>query len=646
MSKTIGILAHVDAGKTTFSERVLYLTQAIRRLGRVDHQDAFLDAHPIERQRGITIFSGQACFQLKGEQVYWLDTPGHVDFSTEMERAVSVMDYAVLVISCAEGVQSHTETVWQLLQSYHTPVFIFLNKIDRPGADPDQVIAQIRSRLSNDVIDLRQWQMTGVMDDALQESIAEGDEALMEAYFEGEFEEERWADSLARQIKARQRFALMAGSALEGVGVAEFVDKLARLTPVTYEEAAPFSARVYQVRHDGQGQRLCFMKVLSGSLQVKQEIQLPGGAVKVNELRQYHGEKYKNLDSVGAGDLIAIPGLEELHPGDVIGPAEKLPFRTDPMMESQVIWDEKAIPAFEMMRALRYLEDEEPALSVSQKQGIISVRVMGKIHLEILKQLLMTRWQYPVEFGPCRVLYKETVAAPCIGIGHYEPLKHYAEVHLRLLPGKRGSGIQFRSLCHVDDLALPWQKLICSHVFERVHKGVLTGAPLTDVMVELLIGRAHLKHTEGGDFRQAVYRGLRNALMHGENILLEPVCGFSLRAPQELYGSLAGALTRLNAQVEPPEYEQDTVILTGTAAYARFAPWQEDFMRQTHGRGALRLWMDHYAPCHNQPEVVEAAHYNPLAEDTPDSVFCQKGAGFNVPWDQVKNWAHLEWEEK
>ena len=641
MRKTIGILAHVDAGKTTFSERVLYLTSAIRQLGRVDHQNAFLDAHPMERQRGITIFSGQAVFNWQGDTYYWLDTPGHVDFAAEMERAVAVMDYAVLIISCAEGVQSHTHTVWQLLKEHQVPVFIFLNKIDRAGADPERVLAQIRKELSPEALDLRSLQMTGQMDDVLIEEVAQRDEELLEALFDTGYDQARWMAALPRLISHRQVFPVMAGSALEGVGVEEFLNLLGNLTPTQHNEVVPLTSRVYQVRHDPQGQRIVFMKLLSGSLSVKEE--LPQG--KVNEIRVYHGEKYKTQDRAAAGDLIAVPGLEGLKPGDGVNLEERTAFQMEPMMESQVLWDEKAIPPFKMMQALRILEEEEPALAVSEQRGKISVRVMGKIQLEILRQLLMERWQYPASFGPTQVLYKETVAAPAIGIGHYEPLKHYAEVHLRLKPGKPGSGVTFRSLCHVDTLALTWQKLICSHVFERQHKGVLIGAPLTDVEVELLTGRAHLKHTEGGDFRQAVYRALRNALMHAQSVLLEPMCGFSLKAPADQYGSLASALTRLQADVQPPEYDEDTVTLSGTAFYSRFAPWQEDFLRLTHGRGILRVWMARYAPSPDPQPVIDAAQYNPLADDSPDSVFCQKGAGFNVPWDQVKDWAHLHWEE-
>ncbi len=642
MRKTIGILAHVDAGKTTFSERVLFHTQAIRKIGRVDHQDAFLDSHQLEKQRGITIFSGLANFELNGDTYYWLDTPGHVDFSTEMERAVSVMDYAVLVISCAEGVQSHTETVWQLLREYNVPVLIFLNKLDRIGADPERVIQQMKNRLSPDILDLRHLQYHSRFSDGETEAIAERDESLLERLFDGGFDQQLWLDALCSQVQQRQCFPVMAGVALEGKGVAEFLQVLSLVSATRYEAAAPLTARCYQVRHDAQGQRLCFLKLLSGALHVKDT--LPNEQ-KVNELRLYHGEKYRPMDTAYAGDIIAIPGLEGISPGDVLGAEEHSAFRTTPMMAADVLWDEKAVPAFKMMQALRILEDEEPTLTVTEHQSHIAVHVMGRIQLEVLKDQIASRFGYSVDFGATHVLYKETIAAPSIGTGHYEPLRHYAECHLRLVPTAPGSGVTFRSRCHVDTLSLNWQRLIAGHVSEKQHKGVLTGAPLTDVCVELLTGRAHLKHTEGGDFRQATYRAIRNALMYADSVLLEPIAGFSLRAPADMYGTLAGALSRMQADVDTPDYEEDSVLLKGEAPYAIFAPWQEDFLSLTRGRGTLRVWMSRYAPAREQAAIVEASGYNPLADDTPDSVFCSHGAGYTVPWDQAKACMHMSHEE-
>ena len=644
MKHVLGVLAHVDAGKTTFSERVLYASNAIRTLGRVDHQNAFLDAHPMEKQRGITIFSGMAQLSLNGHDFVWLDTPGHVDFSTEMERAVSVMDYAILLVSCAEGVQSHTETVWRLLESYHVPVFIFLNKIDRVGADPERVIRQMQQRLSGDIVDLRAWQNAADMDEALQEAIAERDEALLDALFSGGYEAARWQAALTEQIAQRRIFPVFAGSALNGDGVEAFMQRVTQLSVTDYAARAadPLTAQVYQVRHDAQGTRLCFLKLLSGTLRIKDELPLPDGAGKVNDIFFYHGEKRRAADMAQAGDMVAIPALPGLKPGDYIGLDKKNRFLTEPMMAADVLWDESLVPPFKMMQALRILEEEDPALGVADRSGRLSVHVMGKIQLEVLRQLMQDRFGYAITFGPWRVLYQETIAAPTVGIGHYEPLRHYAEAHLRLVPTGRGTGVTYESRCHVDVLTLNWQRLIRTHVVERVHKGVLTGAPLTDVRVELLTGRAHLKHTEGGDFRQAVYRAIRHGLMNAQSVLLEPVSRFTLRAPQEQYGTLAGTLSRMKAELDPPVYEDDCVVMTGEAPYALLMPFQESLMMQTHGQGSMTLVMSHYAPCHNAEEVIAAAAYNPLADDTPDSVFCAKGAGYVVPWQEVREHAHLE----
>ena len=644
MKQVLGVLAHVDAGKTTFSERALYASNAIRTLGRVDHQSAFLDAHPLEKQRGITIFSGMAQLTVGGRDFVWLDTPGHVDFSTEMERAVSVMDYAILLVSCAEGVQSHTETVWKLLDAYHVPVFIFLNKLDRTGAAPDKVIRQMKSRLSADIADMRAWKNGAPMPESLQEAVAERDEALLDALFSGGYDEKTWREALREQIARRRIFPLFAGSALSGDGVEGFMQRVAELSKEVYAGKAsePLTAQVYQVRHDAQGARICFLKLLSGSMRVKDELPLPDGGGKVNDIFIYHGEKRRSAESASAGDLVAVPALAGLRPGDFVGVDRQNSFLTVPMMAADVLFDTAAVPPFKMMQALRILEEEDPALGVEDRSGRLSVHVMGKIQLEVLRQVMRERFGYEISFGPCRVLYKETIAAPVVGIGHYEPLKHYAEVHLRLVPGRRGSGMDFESKCHVDILTMNWQRLIRSHVFERTHKGVLTGAPLTDVKVELLIGRAHLKHTEGGDFRQAVYRAIRHGLMQAQSVLLEPVSRFTLRAPSEQYGTLAGALSRMQAQVDPPVYDDDTVVLTGEAPYSLLMTFQEELMAITRGRGTMQTVMSHYAPCRNQDEIVAEAGYNPLADDTPDSVFCAKGAGYTVPWQEVREHAHLE----
>ena len=642
MKKTIGILAHVDAGKTTLSEQILYRTHAIRAAGRVDHGDAFLDSHPLERERGITIFSDQAFFEYGGDEYYWIDTPGHVDFSPEMERAISVMDYAVVVVSAAEGVQSHTLAIWRLLEEYKTPAFLFVNKTDRAGADFGRTLAEMKKRLSGDIVGMR-----GLEDEALREEVAGRDERLLEKWLEGQYDPAAWLAALKRQIAGREIFCAFPGSALRGEGVEEFLQCLHALTDGRCDDGGPFSARVYKIRHEAQGERLCFFQVLSGSVGPREEVALPDGSrVKMGELRRYHGAKYKPLSRAEAGDDAACLGLTGAMPGDIIGEGARAAraLHTEPMLAASVLWPE-GVPLQKTLAALRQLEDEEPTLKIeySQRLGSIEAHVMGKVQLEVLRELMASRFGIPVEFGPMRVLYMETIAAPSLGIGHYEPLRHYAEVHLRLRPGRRGSGITFRSLCHVDDLNLNWQRLIETHVFEKEHKGVLTGAPLTDVEVELLSGRAHLKHTEGGDFREATYRAIRNALMYAQSVLLEPICRFELRAPEECYGRVLGDLAERHAQTDPPEMDGESFTLTGEAPFAEFAEYPAAFLAVTHGLGSLNVRFDHYAPCRDARAVIAAAAYDPLAdEDSPHSVFCAHGGGFVVKWDEVRSYAHIE----
>ena len=642
MKKTIGILAHVDAGKTTFSEQVLFRMGALRSLGRVDHQDAFLDAHPIEKRRGITIFSDQAVFQAGEDTYYWLDTPGHVDFSPEMERAIDAMDYAIVVVSCVEGVQSHTETVWRLLKKHQVPTFLFLNKIDRAGADPTAVVEQIRARLSPEAV-CCDGLTPDSMPDTLMESIAERDEAALDQLLQGNTDPAFYQNILMQEIRSRALFPVFSGAALSGAGIDAFLKMLLLLTRTEYAalESAPFSAKVYKIRHEKQGGRVCFFKVLSGSVQVRDEV----CGQKITELRQYQGMKYQLLPRCSAGDLCAVPSLNGVKIGDILGAnaAWGDHSESEPMLQSTVTFD-PPVRSDQVLRALRELEEEDPTLCVENDSSGLSIRVMGEIQLDVLTELLQERYGLNVRFGNRRVIFLETIAEPAIGIGHYEPLRHYAEVHLRLVPGPRGSGIRFESKCHVDTLGLNWQRLIETHVFEKQHRGVLTGAPLTDVTVQLLTGRAHLKHTEGGDFREATYRAIRNALMNAKSVLLEPVCAFTLRAPAELYGRLAGDMTRLRADCEPPVYAGDMVEISGQATFREISEYARNLPAQTHGRGALTYRLDHYTPARDADALVAESGYNPLADDTPDSVFCARGAGFVVHWQDVPAYAHLPQE--
>ena len=642
MKKTIGILAHVDAGKTTFSEQVLFLTGALRTAGRVDHKDAFLDAHPIEKRRGITIFSDQAVFERNGDTYYWLDTPGHVDFSAEMERAISAMDYAIVVVSCAEGVQSHTETVWQLLKKHNVPVFIFINKIDRAGADKSAVLSQIRSRLSADAVEMDGY-APGSLTDAVCEAIAERDEEMLNMLLDGDTDPVKFEAALKKQIKSREIFPVFSGAALTGLGVSEFVDAMCALTYTDYEKhaAEPFSARIYKIRHDPQGARICFFKVLSGEVSVRDDI----GAGKISDLRLYQGAKHRSVPKATAGELCAAVGLAEVRVGDTIGAnaGRDTAFDSEPMLQSTLEFD-PPLRADEVLRALKQLEAEDPTLSVESDKTGLSIRVMGEIQLDVLREVMKDRYNMDVRFGERRIIYMETIAEPVVGIGHYEPLRHYAEVHLRLVPGERGSGVRFESKCHVDKLALNWQRLIETHVFEKNHHGALIGAQLTDVTVQLLAGRDHLKHTEGGDFREATYRAIRQGLMSAKSVLLEPVCAFTVRAPGDMFGKITGDLTRMRANVEPPVYSGDMMEISGEATFREISGYGSSLTALTHGRGNLSYRLDHYEPARDAEEIIEKANYNPYEDDSPDSVFCAKGAGFAVNWQEVPAYAHLPQE--
>ncbi len=644
----VGILAHVDAGKTTFSEQILFRSGAIRSLGRVDHRDAFLDLHPVERERGITVFSDQAVMDLGESRYYWLDTPGHTDFSPEMERVLPVLDCAVLIVSCAEGVESHTETIWRLLEAYNIPVLIFVNKMDRPDADFGACLAAMRRLLSPEVADLRGFDGEA-MDEAAIEAVAERDEALLDRLVAGDFDPEAWRAGLAHALRERRIFPAFAGSALTGEGIDAFLRAMDAIVETDYAARTrePFSARVYKLRHDAQGARMVYMKLLSGNLAVRQEIETAAGPCKVSALQLRHGGKGIPVAEARAGDLVCAMGLPAVAPGDGLGTLAGAHnrLRCKPLLQVAVdAGPDVSQPR--LMQALRTLEEEEPELRVKSqaRTGEICLRVMGGIQMEILARLARDRFGMHLNFGPPRILYMETIAAPAVGIGHYEPLKHYAEVWLRLVPGSRGSGIRFKSSCHVDELALNWQRLIETHVFERAHPGVLTGAPLTDVCVELIAGRAHLKHTEGGDFREATYRAIRNALMHAQPVLLEPVVRFSLRMASETYGKVAGDLQRMRAQMEPPKTLDNWMWLEGTCPYREFMNYPEAFRAATHDRGSLSFRLSHYAPVEAPDAIIAAANYNPLEADTPDSVFCSHGAGHVVPWDEVRAHAHCEVE--
>ena len=649
MRKTIGILAHVDAGKTTFSEQLLCGVGALRAPGRVDRGDTLLDCDPLERSRGITIHTGQTDFSAGGDTVYWLDTPGHPDFAAEARRALPAMDFAVLLLSCAEGVQPHTETLWKLLEEASLPVFVFLNKTDLPAADPARCLTELRARFSPDFVDLRclQDEAAGAPDfsrlsPAAREELALRDDELLELESGGSAAGDDYRAALVRLITARRVFPVFSGAALRGAGVLSFARVLFSLTETDYEsrEDLPFSAVCHRVHHL-DGKRYCGLKLLSGRLAPRDPV--PGTQEKANALFRLRGPRLIPAQGAAAGDLVLVPGLAGVRPGDRLGEGARRAAVPVPVLAVDAGWDAGEANAQTTLSRLRELEDEDPTLHVTAEEGRISLSVAGPLQLSVIGDALLRRFSQKISFGPAKVLCRETVAAPAVGIGHYEPLRHYAEVHLRLLPAPEGSGIRFRSLCSVNDLPLHWQRLIETHIFEREWPGVLTGAPLTDVTVELLAGRAHPKHTEGGDFREATGRALRCALMNAESVLLEPVCRYRIRIPAALQGSVSSSLAQARAVPDPPEADGEEILLTGECRLARFLPWQEAFPALTHGRGALETALARYAPCspEEQNRRVQEAAYNPLMKDSPDSVFCSHGAGVVVSWRRVPEFAHI-----
>ena len=636
----LGILAHVDSGKTTLSEAMLYRAGVIRRLGRVDHKDAFLDTDALEKARGITIFSKQALLTAGDTDITLLDTPGHVDFSTETERTLQVLDYAVLVVSGTDGVQSHTETLWRLLRRYHVPTFVFVNKMDLPGMERQELLAQLNRRLGEGFVDF------GAEQADRDEALALCDENLMDRMLDaGQLQDADLIPAIAR----RHVFPCWFGAALKLEGVDALLDGLDR-----YTRSAPaleaFGAKVFKVSQDEQGARLTWLRVTGGELKVK--AQLTGEAdgepwaEKANQLRLYSGAKYTLAEAIGPGQVCAVTGLTKARPGEGLG-AERdsdLPV-LEPVLSYQVLLPEGA-DVHAALGKLHRLEEEEPQLHVvwNETLGEIHVQLMGEIQLEVLRSLLAEWFGLEVEFGPGGILYKETITEPMEGVGHYEPLRHYAEVHLKLEPLPRGSGMQFAADCREEVLDKNWQRLVLTHLEEKQHLGVLTGSPLTDVKITLIAGRAHLKHTEGGDFRQATYRAVRQGLMLAKSQLLEPWYAFRLEVPAENIGRAMSDIQRMEGTFDPPESGEETAVLTGFAPVSTMRSYPMEVVSYTRGRGHLSLTLDGYRPCHNAQEVIAAIGYEPEHDlDNPaDSVFCAHGAGFVVPWDQVRSHMHVD----
>ena len=627
----IGILAHVDAGKTTLSEAMLYRSGSIRKMGRVDNMDAFLDTYEMEKKRGITIFSKQARLMFGEQPVTLLDTPGHADFSAEMERTLQVLDYAILVISGPDGVQGHTHTLWKLLRQYGIPAFLFINKMDQAGTDRAKILKELQTQLSSACLDFT------MEEPALFEELAVCDEEAMEEYLEsGRIVQER----LLRMIRERKVFPCFFGSALKLDGVDAFLEGVGQLTcPGNYPDA--FAARVFKIARDEQGKRLTFMKITGGNLKVRDQI----GEEKVTQLRIYSGAKYETADSVSAGEICTVLGLSSLRAGDGIGAEQGTIL---PVLEPVLSYAIELPPGSDVHKAyldLKQLEDEEPELSLewAESSGEIHVKLMGDIQMDVLRAQIAERCGLGVRFGEGKIAYKETILSAVEGVGHFEPLRHYAEVHLRLEPDEQGSGLSYASECDENALDRNWQRLILTHLKERVHKGVLTGSPITDMKITLIAGKAHTKHTEGGDFRQATYRAVRQGLMKAQSAILEPYFTYRLEVPQGSLGRAISDIERFSGKFVIEANDGETAVLTGSAPVSEMRGYQKEVASYTGGRGRLIVSMQGYGPCHNPDEVWQEMYYNPErdVENTADSVFTSHGAGVVVPWYAVERYMHL-----
>lgn len=635
----IGLLAHVDAGKTTLSESMLYLSGRIRQQGRVDHGNAYLDTYELERARGITIFSKQAELVFGELKVTLLDTPGHVDFSAEMERTLRVLDYAILVINGADGVQGHTETLWKLLKQYRIPVFLFINKMDQNDTDAEKLLEELRVKLSGSCIRF------GEAEDSEEflENVAMAEEQVLETYLEhGTIER----GEISRLIWERKVFPCYFGSALKNIGVKEF---LAGLECYAKERSYPeeFGAKVYKIARDPQGNRLTYLKVTGGVLKVRDLIRYQDVEEKVSQIRIYSGEKYDAVQEVRAGRVCAVTGLTKTYPGEGLGaePPSEGPVLT-PVLNYQLILPE-GCDTHGMLLKLRQLEEEDPELHIvwNEELGEIHAQLMGEVQTEILQSMIRERFQTEVTFGPGNIVYKETIKRPVEGVGHFEPLRHYAEVHLLLEPGESGIGLVFAADCSEDVLDRNWQRLILTHLAEKEHRGVLTGSAITDMKITLVAGRAHLKHTEGGDFRQATYRAVRQGLKSTESVLLEPYYEFRMEIPAEFVGRALTDIQRMAGEFQTPDTEGDFAVITGSAPVSEMRDYQLEVTSYTKGRGRLFCTLKGYAPCHNAEEVIEQIGYDSEGDlDNPTgSVFCAHGAGFHVSWDQVPDHMHLEY---
>ena len=651
----VAVLAHVDAGKTTLSEAMLYQSGSIRKMGRVDNQDAFLDNYSLERERGITIFSKQAEFQIGEVEVTLLDTPGHVDFSAEMERTLQVLDYAILLVSGADGVQGHTNTLWRLLCRYQIPTMIFVNKMDQSGTDEMRLMGELKQRFGDGCVDFTRNEAGEYVDPDFFENAAMCDESALNHYLENKTLER---EELCRLVSERKLFPCFFGSALKMTGIDVFLQGLATYTvPSSYGQT--FAAKVFKITRDAQGNRLTHMKITGGSLKVRETISGKNGwTQKVNQIRIYSGDKFEKADFVEAGRICAVTGLTQTCPGEGLGAEAESDL---PVLEPVLTFELKlpdGMTAPAILPKLRMLEEEEPQLHIVWNELLqeIQVQIMGEVQIEVLKTLILERFGVAVEFGTGKILYRETIANTVEGVGHFEPLRHYAEVHLLLEPADPGSGLHFAADCSEDILDRNWQRLILTHLAEKEHLGVLTGSPITDMKITLVTGRAHIKHTEGGDFRQATYRAIRQGLMQADSVLLEPFYDFRLELPEQVLGRAMMDIERMHGRCNPPEplggpsnmenalSSEKMILLTGSAPVACMRDYAMEVTAYTKGHGKLLCALKGYGPCHNAAEVIAEKDYDPQGDlaNTPDSVFCAHGAGFVVSWDEVFSHMHLE----
>lgn len=662
MNKTIGVLAHVDAGKTTFCEQLLYHTKSIRNRGRVDNKDTFLDNHEIERQRGITIFSEQGKFIYNNSNYNLIDTPGHIDFSPDMERAISIMDYAIVIISAVEKIQTHTKTVFRLLQKHNIPVFFFGNKIDREGANIEKLIEDIKLNLSEDVIDIS----TNLnidneinLSEEIIEFIAERDEELLDKYLNGEYDKELWINKLIKSIKNCDIYPFFKGSALQDIGIEDFIKKLDYLTYTNYQGNNNFIGKVYKVRYDENKNRLTYIKAICGNLKVKDELKyiIKDELIteKINNIRVYNSNKYENVNEVFAGQIFAVTGLTNIMPNEYILDKNldinkfyenySIDKEIDivPTLKSKIKFDE-SLNIKEVLNVFKILNDEEPALNVKWNENLkeIHIHVMGKIQLEILKEIVKNRFNIDVDFGKCEILYKETLKEKTIGYGHFEPLGHYAEVHLLIEPSTRNSGIIFKSNAHVDDLTIGHQNLIKTHIFEKEHNGILGGYPLTDINITLITGRAHTKHTSGGDFRQATLRALRQGLEQVDNLLLEPFYKFKIDIGIDYIGRVLSDIQKMSGTFKDPIISEEMCIIEGRGPVSTFMDYQLELISFSKGTGSISFIFDGYDECHNRDEILENRNYDKYSDSeyTSNSIFCSKGQGYIVKGREAKEYMH------